>query len=273
MDAENILFDYKTIWISDVHLGTKGCKAEHLLDFLRHTHCETLYLVGDIVDGWRLTRGWYWPRLHNDVMQKLLRKSRKGTRVIYVPGNHDDFARGYVGASFGGIEVMDDPLHQTADGRTLLVLHGDAFDGVIGYARWLAVMGDHTYTLALVLNHWFNVGRRLLGYPYWSLSAYLKNKVKNAVQFIGDYERTVATAARQRKVDGVVCGHIHHAELREIDGMTYANCGDWVESCTALAEHHDGTLEIVRWTERQRALVPGVLPPRAILQTDSHQET
>ena len=249
MNAENGLAFYRTIWISDVHLGARGCKANLLLDFLRRTHCETLYLVGDIVDGWRLKQGWYWPQAHNDVVQKLLRRARKGTRVIYVPGNHDDFARDYVGNSFGAIEVMDEVMHRTAEGRTLLVVHGDAFDGVMHYARWLAVLGDHAYTVALVLNHWFNALRRLLGYPYWSLSAYLKHKVKNAVQFIGDYERTVTEAARQRHMDGIVCGHIHHAELRDIDGLIYANCGDWVESCTALVEHHDGRLEIIHWAE------------------------
>jgi UDP-2,3-diacylglucosamine pyrophosphatase LpxH len=181
------------------------------------------------------------------VVQKLLRKARKGTRVLYVPGNHDEFARDYVGHSFGAVEVMAEAIHETADGRRLLVIHGDEFDGVVRYARWLAVLGDHAYTVALGVNHWFNWARRRLGYPYWSLSAYLKHKVKNAVKFIGEYELTVMEAARQRHVDGVVCGHIHHAELREVNGMTYANCGDWVESCTALVEHFDGKLEILHW--------------------------
>jgi UDP-2,3-diacylglucosamine pyrophosphatase LpxH len=249
MTAEAQQRTYRSVWISDVHLGTKGCKADFLLEFLRTTHSDYLYLVGDMIDGWRLKRGWFWPQAHNDVVQKLLRKARKGTRVIYVPGNHDEFARDYVGHSFGAIEVVDEPIHETADGRRLLVVHGDAFDGVVCYARWLAVLGDHAYTVALAVNHWFNQARRRLGYPYWSLSAYLKYKVKNAVRFIGDYESAVVEAARARGVDGVVCGHIHHAELRDQDGCLYANCGDWVESCSALVEHADGRLEVIYWAD------------------------
>ncbi|MGE5503131.1 MAG: UDP-2,3-diacylglucosamine diphosphatase [Actinomycetota bacterium] len=247
MNAEVRQRTYRSIWISDVHLGTRGCKAGYLLEFLRTAECQYLYLVGDMIDGWRLKRGWFWPQAHNDVVQKLLRKARKGTRVIYVPGNHDEFARDYVGDNFGAVEVVDQAIHQTADGRRLLVVHGDQFDGVVRYARWLAVLGDHAYTLALGLNHWFNGIRRRLGYPYWSLSAYLKHRVKNAVAFIGDYERAVIDAARAQGVDGVVCGHIHHPELRENDGCVYANCGDWVESCSALVEHADGRLEILHW--------------------------
>ena len=250
MTADTWQTSYRSIWLSDIHLGARGCNADLLLDFLRTTRCEYLYLVGDIIDGWQLRRGWFWPQAHNDVIQKLLRKARKGTRVIYVPGNHDDFARDFIGNSFGNIEVVEDPIHETADGRRLLVMHGDAFDGVMRCARWLAVLGDHAYTVALELNRWFNQLRRRLGYPYWSLSAYLKLKVKNAVRYIGDYEGAVLEAARARQVDGIVCGHIHHAELREQDGCLYANCGDWVESCTALVEHADGRLEIVHWPER-----------------------
>lgn len=240
---------YRTIWISDVHLGTRGCKADFLLDFLKHTESDHLYLVGDIVDGWRLRRSWYWPQAHNDVVQKILRKARKGTNVVFVPGNHDEFARGYTEHNFGDITVMNQAVHLTADGRRLLVLHGDAFDGVVKYAKWLAHLGDWAYTVALSANHWFNLVRRRLGYSYWSLSAYLKHKVKNAVQFIDDYEKTIVEEARRQGVDGVVCGHIHHAELREVDGITYANDGDWVESCTALVEHDDGRLEILHWLE------------------------
>ncbi|CAA7621711.1 Protein conserved in bacteria [Magnetospirillum sp. LM-5] len=244
---------FRAIWISDIHLGTRGCKAEYLLEFLKQTESDILYLVGDIVDGWRLSKSWYWPQAHNDVVQKLLRKARKGTRVIFVPGNHDEFARHYLDHSFGGIEVAEQAIHYTADGRRLLVLHGDSFDGVVTYAKWLARLGDGAYTLALALNHWVNLARRRLGLPYWSLSAYLKHKVKNAVQFMADYERTVADEARRQGVDGVVCGHIHHAELHEIDGILYANDGDWVESCTALVEHLDGRLEILRWQEELNA--------------------
>ncbi len=253
---------YRTIWISDIHLGTRGCKAEFLLDFLRATESETLYLVGDIVDGWRLKRSWYWPQLHNDVVQKLLRKARKGTRVVYIPGNHDEILRRFLEINIGQIEVLPEAMHVTADDRRLLVLHGDEFDGVVRYARWLAFLGDHAYTFALSLNHWFNVGRRRLGYPYWSLSAYLKDKVKNAVEFISRFENAVADEARRRGVDGVVCGHIHKAEIRDIGGITYCNDGDWVESCTALVETLDGKLEIVHWAkEHDRHLGQPVLEP------------
>lgn len=251
---------YRSIWISDVHLGTRGCKAEFLLDFLKHTESEHLYLVGDIVDGWRLRRSWYWPQAHNDVVQKILRKARKGTDVVFVPGNHDEFARGYTEHNFGDIKVVAQAIHTTADGKRLLVLHGDAFDGVVKYAKWLAHLGDWAYTLALSANHWFNLIRRRLGYSYWSLSAYLKHKVKNAVQFIDDYEQTIVEEARRQGVDGVVCGHIHHAELRLVDGTLYANDGDWVESCTALVEHMDGRLEIVHWLEQVPLALPVTAP-------------
>ena len=240
---------YRTIWISDVHLGTRGCKADFLLDFLRHTESDRLFLVGDIVDGWRLKKTWYWHQSHNDVVQKLLRKARKGTEVIYVPGNHDEAARDYCDLHFGGVLVLREALHETADGRRLLVMHGDEFDVVVRYARWLALLGDRAYTLLLALNHWLNVVRRQLGYPYWSLSAYLKHKVKNAVEYIGNFERAIAEEARRRGVDGVVCGHIHHPEIRDIEGVLYCNDGDWVESCSALVEHFDGRLEILRWTD------------------------
>lgn len=252
----------RTVFISDVHLGTPGCQAEALLDFLRCVECETLYLVGDIVDGWQLMRRWYWPQAHNDVVQKVLRKARKGTRVVLVPGNHDEFARRYLGHSFGGIEVVEDAIHQTADGRRFWVMHGDLFDGVVQCAPWLAHIGDSLYTLALRLNRALNSARARLGLPYWSLSRYLKLKVKRAVSFIGDFEMAVIREAKRRGVDGVVCGHIHHAELRMVDGLTYANDGDWVESLTALVEHGDGRLEVIEWAEvlrqRQRAAAPAL---------------
>ncbi|MFM2405626.1 MAG: hypothetical protein RL223_3506, partial [Pseudomonadota bacterium] len=243
-DASTGRLSVRTVFLSDVHLGTSGCQAEALLDFLRTVECETLYLVGDIVDGWQLRRRWFWPQAHNDVVQKVLRKARKGTRVIFVPGNHDEFARRYAGHAFGGIEVVEDCIHQTADGRRLWVMHGDLFDGVIQCARWLAHVGDGLYQLALRLNRVLNSARARFGLPYWSLSRYLKLKVKRAVSFINDFELAVIREARRRGVDGVVCGHIHHAELREVDGLTYANDGDWVESLTALVEHADGRLEI-----------------------------
>jgi UDP-2,3-diacylglucosamine pyrophosphatase LpxH len=238
---------YRALWISDIHLGTPGCQAEPLLDFLRHTECDTLFLVGDIIDGWQLRRSWYWPQSHNDVVQKLLRKVRKGTRVIFVPGNHDEFARKYLGHDFGGVEVVEDWIHETADGRRLWITHGDHFDGVIQCAKWLAYLGDTLYEFTLKLNRYLNSVRARLGLPYWSLSRYLKLKVKRAVSYVGDFENALAREARKRGAHGVVCGHIHHAELRQIQGTLYANDGDWVESLTALAEHGDGRLEILDW--------------------------
>lgn len=240
---------YRSLWISDVHLGTVGCQADYLLDFLKHNESETLYLVGDILDGWQLRKGWYWPQAHNDVVQKLLRKARKGTRVVYVPGNHDSMARQFIGLAFGEIEVADDVIHVTASGQRLLVTHGDRFDGVMQHARWLAYLGDSLYSLTLVLNRWFNWFRLRCGFPYWSLSQYLKHRVKNAVSFITAFERVMAEEARRRKCDGVVCGHIHKAEIRTVDGVLYCNDGDWVESLSALAETGDGTLEIIHWTQ------------------------
>ena len=239
---------YRTIWISDIHLGTAGCQAAYLLDFLKHNESDTLYLVGDILDGWQLRKGWYWPQSHNDVVQKLLRKARKGTRVVYVPGNHDAMARQFIGLAFGDITVADEVSHVTADGKRLLVTHGDLFDGVMQHARWLAYVGDSLYTLTLVLNRWFNWLRAHFGYPYWSLSQYLKHKVKNAVSFISAFERVMTEEAKRRQCDGVVCGHIHKAEVRSLDGVLYCNDGDWVESLSALTETADGQLEIVYWT-------------------------
>ncbi len=235
----------RTVWISDLHLGTPGCQAPALLQFLRQVECETLYLVGDIIDGWQLRRSWYWPQSHNDVVQKILRKARKGTRVVFIPGNHDEFARRYLQHSFGGVEVLEDCEHVTADGRRLWITHGDLFDGVVQCAPWLAHVGDAAYDAALRLNRWFNAARARMGLPYWSLSRYLKRKVKRAVSYVGDFEAAVAREARRRGAQGVVCGHIHHAEIREIDGVLYCNDGDWVESLTALVERPDGRLEIL----------------------------
>lgn len=238
---------YRAIFISDLHIGTPGFQANALLDFLKHHPCETMYLVGDIVDGWQLRRRWFWPQSHNDVVQKLLRRARKGCRVIYVPGNHDEFARAFVGHAFGGVEVLEEAVHVTATGQRLWVVHGDLFDGVIQCAKWLAHVGDWLYELTLKLNRYLNRWRARWGLEYWSLSAYLKHKVKKAVNFISDFEVAVAHEARRRGFDGVVCGHIHHAEIRHVDGVLYCNDGDWVESRTALVEHMDGRLEIIRW--------------------------
>ena len=240
-------FLYNTIFLSDLHLGSKSAQAELLLDFLKHNTANTIYLVGDIVDGWQLKKGWHWPQAHNDVVQKLLRKARKGSHVIYVPGNHDEFARDYVGLNFGGIDVVPEAIHETSDGRKYLVIHGDQFDIVVCNARWLALLGDWAYQLAIVANTWFNQVRKKFGIGYWSLSAWAKMKVKNAVNFIGDYENTLANEAVRRGLDGVICGHIHHAIIRQIDGVTYVNTGDFVESCSAIVEHNDGRLEIIYW--------------------------
>jgi UDP-2,3-diacylglucosamine pyrophosphatase LpxH len=240
---------FRAIFISDVHLGTPGCQAEALLEFLRTHSSDTLYLVGDIIDGWQLRRRWYWPQAHNDVVQKLLRRARKGCRVVFVPGNHDEFARGFIGHSFGGIEVVKETVHTTATGQKLWVIHGDHFDGVIQLAKWLAYLGDSMYELTLKLNRYLNHLRAKFGLPYWSLSAYLKLKVKKAVNFISDFEVAVASQAAKHGFQGVVCGHIHHAEIREINGIVYCNDGDWVESLTTLVEHMDGRLEILSFDE------------------------
>ena len=200
---------YRALFISDVHLGTRGCQADKLLDFLRHHEADTIYLVGDIVDGWALRSSWYWPQAHNDVVQKLLRQARKGARMIYVPGNHDEFLRGYYGTHFGGIEVVENIVHEGADGRRYLVVHGDIFDLVVTQARWLALLGDKAYDFALTANRVFNGFRRVLGAPYWSLSKWAKLKVKNAVNYIGAFEKALATEAHRHQADGVICGHIH----------------------------------------------------------------
>jgi UDP-2,3-diacylglucosamine pyrophosphatase LpxH len=219
-----------------------------LADFLTHNDCRVLYLVGDIVDGWSLKKGWFWTEAQSAVLNLILRKVEEGTRVIYVPGNHDEAFRDYCGVSLAGVELRFEAIHETADGRALLVVHGDHFDAVVTYARWLAHLGDRAYTLALILNDVLNAVRRRLGLPYWSLSAYLKYKVKNAASFISDFENALAREARTRNMDGVVAGHIHHAQTKWIDGVLYCNSGDWVESCTALTEDAQGRMEIVRWT-------------------------
>lgn len=238
---------FRTLWISDLHLGWRASEAERLLDFLRLHDADQWYLVGDILDGWALKRNWNWPQSHNDVVQKLLRKVRKGGRVVCVPGNHDEFLGQFARLSFGGILVLPDAMHETADGRRFWVLHGDRFDGVVHYAPWLAVLGNNGYDLLIHVGQFLNrIGRRL-GWPEWSLSACVKRRVKNVVRFITDYERAMLREARRHGANGVVCGHVHKAEVKEVDGLVYANCGDWVESCTALAEHFDGRLELLHW--------------------------
>lgn len=239
---------YRTLFISDIHLGTKACQAGAFLDFLKHHSADTIYLVGDIVDFWRIRRrGAHWPQEQNDVIQKLLRCVRKGTRMIYIPGNHDEALREYCGTHFGGVELVRQTVHETADGRRFIIMHGDEFDVVVRYSKWLAFLGDWAYEIALGLNTYLNVIRRYIGMPYWSLSAYLKNKVKSAVSFIGEFETALANEAERENADGIICGHIHHATMKDINGVMYVNTGDWVESCTAVGETLEGKLEIIRW--------------------------
>jgi len=248
---------FRTIWISDVHLGTRGCNADMLIDFLDRVDSEQLYLVGDMIDGWRLKKKFYWPAAHNDVVWRLMKRAKRGTRVTYIPGNHDEVFRQFAGMDFGGVKIRRKAIHTTADGRRLLVLHGDEFDAITLAHRWLSLIGDSAYTALMVLNRWVNAARRRLGMPYWSLSKHAKAKVKNAVAFISRFEEVVAHAAGSRGVDGVVCGHIHTAEIRQIGDITYYNDGDWVEGCTALVEHFNGQMELLHWGDEIAARVAG----------------
>ena len=245
------------MFLSDIHLGTRGCQAEMLVEFLHEHDADRIYLVGDIFDGWRLRKGWYWPQSHNDVVQKLLGKARKGAEIIYVPGNHDEVMRNYLGSHFGGIEVRARDVHEAADGMRYLVIHGDQFDTVVMNAKWLAHVGDWAYALMLWINGWFNRLKRLWGGQYWSLSKWLKLKVKQAVNFIGAYEETLSIEARRHDLDGVICGHIHHAVIKQQNGIRYVNTGDWVESCTAVVEDETGALSLIDWaqetTDRKKA--------------------
>jgi len=257
---------HRTIFISDVHLGTRGCKAELLLDFLQKNSSQTLYLIGDIVDGWQLKRRWFWPESHSEVVHEILRKVDEGTRVIFVPGNHDEFLRGFCGRNYAGIEVVRETVHETGDGKRLLVLHGDQFDGVIEFAKWLAHLGSWAYDKVLAANEVMHAVRRAFGLPYWSLSNWLKHAVKDAVEYVCRFEEVVARAAASRGLDGVVCGHIHQAAMRRIGDVLYLNDGDWVESCTALVEDANGHLEIVRWAapvsaQASRATATGEAAP------------
>jgi UDP-2,3-diacylglucosamine pyrophosphatase LpxH len=259
--------EFRTIWISDVHLGTRGCNHELLIDFLDHTDSETMYLVGDIIDGWRLKKKVYWPPEHNDIVWRILKRAKRGTRIVYIPGNHDEMVRPFSGMNLGGVEIMRAAFHDTADGRRLMVLHGDEFDTIMLAHRWLAFVGDALYHVMMKLNNWVAGARKRLGLPYWSISKAAKHKVKNAVEFISKYEEVVARAAAERGVDGVVCGHIHTAEFRTFDHdgkqIEYWNDGDWVEGCNALVEHFDGTMEILHWPDeiaRREAEQPAATP-------------
>lgn len=237
---------YRTIWISDLHLGTPQAKTEFLFDFLRRHEAERYYLLGDIIDGWALQRSWYWPSSHNKLIQGLLRKAQN-TNITYVPGNHDEVARDLSGLKLGGITVQKRAVHSTADGDRFLVVHGDEFEGVVRHARWLEFLGGWAYAGVLKIDRWFNRLRRLFNLPYWSLSNYLKHTTHRAQQFISNFEEAAAQGAGDEDFDGIICGHIHHPRMRSIDGIQYVNVGDWVESCTALVEHKDGQLELLRW--------------------------
>lgn len=244
---------YRTLFISDVHLGTRGCQAGMLLEFLRHHEADCIYLVGDIFDGWRLRRGWHWPQSHNDVIEALLAKAHSGVPILYIPGNHDEVMRHYFGTHFGGVEVKADAVHTTADGRRMLVTHGDQYDVVVMNAKWLAHVGDWAYNMVLTANTWLNRIKRLWGGQYWSLSNWAKQQVKSAVNFIGEYEKVLAEEASRGGYDGIICGHIHKAEITVIGDAEYVNCGDWMESCTGIVEHHDGTLQLIDWTRDPRS--------------------
>ena len=243
---------YRSVFISDLHLGTRGCRSDFLIDFLKRTECDPLYLVGDVVDGWRLRKSWYWHDEFDQVVRLILDKAEQGTRVTYIPGNHDEMFRQWLGLEVAGVKLVREAVHEAADGRRYLVIHGDEFDGVIRYAKFLALLGDWAYDWALAVNRIFNAARRKLGYPYWSLSQWLKRQVKEAVKAIDRFESALAHEARRRGMDGVVCGHIHHAEMREVGGVMYMNDGDWVESCTALVEDFDGEFRLVDWAAENR---------------------
>lgn len=247
---------YRSIFVSDVHLGTKGSHAEYLLDLLEHTESQYLYLVGDIFDLWKLRSGWYWPSVNNRVVQAVLRKAERGTRVVYIPGNHDELARDYEGMVFSGVRVMRDTVHVTRDGTRLLVSHGDEFDAAVAVSPWLRHFGDMNYSMLLFLNHHYNRLRRAFGLPYWSLCAYIKGRLGNAMAYVRRFELAAVDRARHLGLDGIVCGHIHVANMTEIDGRLYVNCGDWVENCTAVVEEADGTMGLLHWA-RDSAFVLG----------------
>ena len=243
---------YRTIWISDLHIGSTQCQADTLLDFLKHNDSDKLYLVGDIIDFWALSKKMYWPREHNTVIQKILRKARHGTQIIYVPGNHDENVRDYEDYVFGDIVVKVSDIHTTAQGKRFLVVHGDEYDTIAQHHRWMAKLGSVGYDLLIDINRWIRAFRRLLGVQsHFSLAAYVKFKVKNAVKFMSDYEETIVKSLKKEGVDGVICGHIHHAEIKSINDFMYINTGDFVESCTAIVEHQDGTLALVRWAKQE----------------------
>ncbi|WP_373020009.1 UDP-2,3-diacylglucosamine diphosphatase [Thiomicrorhabdus sp.] len=261
---------YRTIWISDTHLGSKGCKANFLSEFLKQNDCDTLIMVGDIIDGWKMSKRVFWPQEHTNVIRRILTRAKRGTKVIYITGNHDDMLRRYSGIQFGNIDLLDEYVHTTADGRKIWCIHGDQFDGVVQCHRWIALFGDFLYESMLHVNRWFNQARHRLGFGYWSLSAYLKARVKRAVNFISDFENAVAKEAQHKNMDGVICGHIHHAEIRQISPeITYYNCGDWVESCTALVEDFEGNITLINWVKLDHNTSTETIQDGAVAEIES----
>jgi UDP-2,3-diacylglucosamine pyrophosphatase LpxH len=252
---------YRSIFISDVHLGTKDCKAEALNNFLKHNTCDNLYLVGDIIDAWKIKQNkWRWKQSHTNVVRRILGHAKRDTRVVYVLGNHDEFLRPYLqyNLNFGMVEMHNQIEHIGADGKHYLVIHGDLFDGITRLAPWLNFLGDRAYEFILSVNNRVNWILHRMGVGYFSLSRFLKHKVKKAVDFIFEFEKTLAAYCKKRGYDGVICGHIHHAEIKDIDGIKYMNDGDWVESLTALVEHHNGQWEIVTWTQETDNVVDDI---------------
>lgn len=245
---------YRSVWLSDIHLGDKGCRAGYLLDFLNSVDCDTLYLLGDVVDLWALKRRFFWPAEHYDVIRAIFKKARRGTRVVYIPGNHDEPLRDYIGQLLGPVEILREAIHETADGRRLLMFHGDVLDPHIRLSKLEYWLGDVAYELLLKLNRWANWGRRLFGLGYWSLASYIKARVGNARQVITVFEEAAVAEAARRGLDGVVCGHIHQPGMRMIKGLIYCNDGDWVENCSALAETAEGELKLLHWSEKQTQL-------------------
>ncbi len=254
---------YRALFLSDMHLGSRGCQSDRLADFLRNHEADTIYLVGDIVDGWRLGSKWYWPAAHNEIVQILLRAARRGVRIVLTPGNHDAFLRDFYGTHFGGVEVVEQTVHVAADGRRYLVIHGDTFDQALKHTQRFAFLGGSAVRATTAINGGLNFTRRLLGLSHWSLSQWAKLKVKNATNYLSDFEQGLAALAHRHHVDGVICGHVHHATIHEDLGVRYINCGDWIESCTAVAEHNNGSFEIVTWHDR------GARQDRAIMVSEA----
>jgi len=256
----------RSIFISDVHLGYRGCRADYLLHFLESVEARNIFVIGDLIDFWSLRRSVYWPASHQEVLRTLLTRARTGSRVVYIPGNHDELARDLCGLRYGPVEVHRDFVYETADGRRLLLLHGDEFDEDVKFGPLLKRVGEAAYEVILGLNHGLHALRRRFGYGYWSLAHWIKHQVPNAVRYIDRFEEAAARHAVSRGVDGVICGHIHRPAMREIDGILYCNDGDWVESCTSLVEDMNGRLAILRWTEQSEVVAPNVQPSAPALE-------